>query len=108
MEEEAYYFGLKPSEFWCMTMREYKVFIKNANKRMSDEIEREEYRLAVLLSHSANLHIGKKGKRLKPEDFISKKKKQNSDKKKNTMSPQMMAEILKGYTLAVGGDIKGG
>jgi hypothetical protein len=87
-----------------MTPKEYRIWSKEQIEYTNKENEQIDYRLAVLLSHMTNLKISKKSKMTKPEDFMKKRKKKNGDKK--PMSPLMMAEILKGYTLASGGIIK--
>jgi hypothetical protein len=105
MEKEAYKIGLKPTEFWHMTLREFYLYLDGYIDTKQKENEKEDYRLATLMAHMQNLKTTKKSKMVKAEDFL-KKKRLKKDRK--PQSPQMMAEILRGFTLSMGGEIKGG
>jgi hypothetical protein len=87
-----------------MTPREFILYNEMIIEEKIKENEQIDYRLAVLLSHMTNLKIPKKSKHTKPEDFI-KKRKNIEQKHKKPMKSEVMAEILKGFTLACGGKV---
>jgi hypothetical protein len=105
MEKEAYKVGLKPTEFWTMTLREFYIYVESIIDTKQRENEQNDYRLATLMAHMHNLKATKKSKLLKAEDFLKKKRLKKDAK---PQSANMMASMLKAFTLANGGDIKGG
>jgi hypothetical protein len=105
MEKEAYKIGLKPNEFWHMTIREFYLYVDGVIDTKQRENEQKDYRLATLMAHMQNLKTTKKGKMVNAETFLKKKRIKKDAK---PQSANMMASVLKAFTLANGGDIKGG
>ncbi len=84
-----------------MTPREFDVWATQKIKRIENNNEKEQYRLACIICEIRNSYSKKKC----TPDKIFKRKKKTSNKK--PMSVDMMAQCLKAYTIALNGNVEG-
>jgi hypothetical protein len=92
--------GLTPDVFWSMTPREFNVWHDQNIERISHDSEMNDRRLAVLLAHTANLW-GDGKKTYSINDFLE------SKEEKKPMEFNVMAEMLKVFTVANNGTLEG-
>ena len=97
-EEQAYYIGLLPHEFFNLTLKEFKKLATARHKRITDDRRVAEYHSALICAVLANINRPKNGKRFKPTDFMSREK-----KKKST---EELLEALKYITAVTNGEDK--
>ena len=86
-----------------MTLREFTTYFEQQINAKKDEFKVHERFSARICAMVANVNRDTK-KRRKPyseDDFISGAKGSNG-----TMTPEQMAEVLKGVTIALGGEVK--
>jgi hypothetical protein len=83
--------GLKPQDFWNLTLKEWNLTVKGYVKRE----ERLDKRTAMICATLWNVNGGKNGKPLSPEDFMPKKRK--------PQTPEEMLNIIKMHNQIHGG-----
>ncbi len=96
MEKVAYIIGLKPWEFWQLTLTEWT---RMAEGYMARE-ERNDYRAALICSVLANIHRDEKRRRepYRPQDFMP-----GEGKPKQSQTPDQMLMIAEAWNAALGG-----
>ena len=103
MAKNGYYLGLKPHEFYNMLPIDFFDYAEQQVKRLENDNEANNMRMANILCMLANINRDKKKKPTpyKPKDFMPKNKLED----KKPMDFNVMAKMLEGFTIAHGGEV---
>lgn len=105
-EKIAYSHGIKPSEFWQMTYREYCFYVNEQVKTFELKEKLEWQRTASLLCLLANINrdTKKRKKAYEVDEFMPCGMREKKERK--VMSVNAMYEELKKVTIFMGGEVK--
>jgi hypothetical protein len=103
LSETAYYFGMKPDEFYKSTLANVIKFIENRSKKINDEQKMNAQFYGQICATIANFSQGKKRKRFKSEDFF----KTNKENKTNKQNIEEQTNYLLMLTMALEGKVEG-